>query len=238
MPKLIRKLESPCLSARRIAEYSVDAVPADSLSRREMLLALPAMGTLGGCSGSEPEAAAFQPLFDGSGLTGWQGDDSLWLVEDGAIVGRSPGIDYNDFLATERSFGDFILRFQIHLLDHSGNSGVQFRSERVLGETEMIGYQADVGETYWASLYDESRRRETLAAPDEETLQRALRPNDWNDYEIYAQGPHIVLTLNGITTVDYTETDPGIPLAGRIALQIHSGPAMEVRFRDIEIREL
>lgn len=200
-------------------------------------MTLPALGVLG-CSGSQADSAEFQPLFDGSGLTGWQGDKSLWLVENGAIVGRSPGIDYNDFLATDRSFGDFILRFQIRLLDNSGNSGVQFRSERIPGETEMIGYQADVGPTYWASLYDESRRRETLAAPDDQTLQRALKPNDWNDYEIYAEGPHIVLKLNGIATVDYTETDAGIPLTGRIALQIHSGPPMEVRFRNIEIREL
>ena len=212
-------------------------MPVYSLSRRELLLALPAMGALG-CSGSEAEVPGFQPLFDGSGLAGWQGDESLWLVEDGAIVGRSPGIDYNDFLATERSYGDFILRFEIRLLHNSGNSGVQFRSERVPAETEMIGYQADIGPTYWASLYDESRRRETLAAPDEQVLKRALKPTDWNAYEVHAEGPHIVLKLNGVTTVDYTETDADIPLTGRIALQIHSGPPMEVRFRDIEIREL
>ena len=102
----------------------------------------------------------------------------------------------------------------------------------------MIGYQADVGPNYWASLYDESRRRQTLAAPDEVTLQRALKPNDWNEYEVHAQGPRIVLKLNGITTVDYQESDPAIPLNGRIALQIHSGPPMEVRFRNIQIREL
>ena len=207
------------------------------LTRRQLLLSLSAAGAFG-CADSGPEAPAFQPLFDGAGLAGWQGDESLWLVEDGLIVGRSPGIAYNDFLATEKSYGDFILQFEIHLLDNSGNSGVQFRSERVPGETEMIGYQADVGPTYWASLYDESRRRETLAAPDEETLERALKPNDWNSYEIHAEGPHIVLKLNGITTVDYTETDAAIPLTGRIALQVHSGPPLEVRFRNLRIREL
>lgn len=207
------------------------------LSRRELLLSVSGLGLLG-CSTGSVDEPSFQPLFDGEALTGWQGDESLWLVEDGAIVGRSPGIDYNDFLATERSYGDFILRFEIWLLDNSGNSGVQFRSERVPGETEMIGYQADVGPTYWASLYDESRRRKTLAAPDEETLERALKPNDWNEYEIHAEGQRIVLKLNGVTTVDYTETDAAIPLAGRIALQIHSGPPMEVRFRDIQIRDL
>lgn len=208
-----------------------------SPSRRELLLYLGALGSLR-CSPEQAADNGFRPLFDGAGLSGWDGDESLWLVEDGMIVGRSPGIEHNDFLATEKSYGDFILRFQIHLLDNSGNSGVQFRSERVPGDTEMIGYQADVGPQYWASLYDESRRRKTLAAPDEATLQRALKANDWNDYEIHAQGTHIALKLNGIATVDYQETDPDIPLSGRLALQIHSGPAMEVRFRDIQIREL
>lgn len=207
------------------------------LSRRDLLFSVSGL-SLPGCSTPAIDEPGFEPLFDGAGLIGWQGDESLWIVEDGAIVGRSPGIDYNDFLATERSYGDFILRFEIWLLDNSGNSGVQFRSERVPGETEMIGYQADVGPTYWASLYDESRRRKTLAAPEEETLKRALKPNEWNAYEIHAEGPRIALKLNGVTTVDYTETDAAIPLTGRIALQIHSGPPMEVRFRGIQIREL
>jgi hypothetical protein len=207
------------------------------LSRREFLLYLATMGSLG-CSRDSAEDPAFRSLFDGVSLAGWEGDESLWKVENGAIVGRSPGIEYNDFLATEQSYGDFVLRFQIHLLDNSGNSGVQFRSEPAPVGTEMIGYQADVGPQYWASLYDETRRRETLAAPDEATLRRALQPGEWNDYEVHAEGPWIILKLNGITTVDYTEANPDIPLTGRIALQIHSGPPMEVRFRDVQIREL
>lgn len=210
---------------------------SNSRSRRDLLLCLTALGSLN-CSRDAADDPGFRPLFDGVSLAGWEGDESLWEIENGALAGRSPGIEYNDFLATEQSYGDFVLRFQIHLLNNSGNSGVQFRSERLPGETEMIGYQADVGPQYWASLYDESRRRQTLAAPDEATLQRALKPNDWNEYEAHAQGPRIILKLNGITTVDYLETDPDIPLTGHIALQIHSGPPMEVRFRDIQIREL
>jgi hypothetical protein len=187
---------------------------------------------------SESVENGFAPLFDGASLAGWEGDPNLWLVEDGMLIGRSPGIGYNDFLATEEPYGDFILRLQIQLVGNVGNGGIQFRSERVDGDTEMIGYQADVGPDYWGSLYDESRRRVTLAQPDEETLQRALKPNDWNDYEIRAEGQHITLKLNGVTTVDYVETDPSIPLTGHIAVQIHSGPPMETRYRNIRIQDL
>jgi hypothetical protein len=115
---------------------------------------------------------------------------------------------------------------------------VQFRSERMTGSMEMIGYQADIGDTYWGSLYDESRRRKTLVQPDAALLERVLRPDDWNDYEVMARGSHIQLKLNGETTVDYEETEPGIPASGLIAVQVHSGPALEIRFKDIEIQRL
>jgi hypothetical protein len=180
----------------------------------------------------------FTPLFNGQSLAGWEGDPLLWVVEDGMLIGRSPGISYNDFLATQKSFSNFILRFQVQLVENKGNSGVQFRSERVTGSMEMIGYQADVGPEYWGNLYDESRRKTNLAAVDPKVLKKALKPTDWNDYEVHAEGPHVVLKINGATTVDYTEADSSVQPTGRIAVQIHSGPAMEVRFRDIRMKEL
>ena len=179
----------------------------------------------------------FTPLFNGKDLTGWEGDPFLWKVEEGMLIGRSPGIAYNDFLTSTKEYGDFVLRFQIHLLDNVGNSGVQIRSQRAPGSMEMIGYQADVGPTWWGSLYDESRRRVTLAAPSESTVQRALKPDDWNDYEVEAIGKRVVLKLNGTVTVDYTEEDETLAQSGLIGLQVHSGPALEVRFREIRIQE-
>ncbi len=180
----------------------------------------------------------FEPIFNGKDLTGWEGDPFIWKVEDGDLVGKHPGIPYNDFLASEKSYSDFILRFQIHLVNHSGNSGMQIRSQRIKGSMEMIGYQADVGQTYWGSLYDESRRRVVLQQADEKVVERALKVDDWNDYEVHAEGKRIVLKLNGITTVDYTEEDDSIPLEGRLATQVHSGPPIESRFRDIRIKTI
>ena len=159
-------------------------------------------------------------------------------MEDGVLVGRSPGIDYNDFLGTEKTYGNFVLRFKIHLLNNDGNTGVQFRSKREEGSTEMIGYQADAGPTWWGNLYDESRRRINLVEPDPAVIDRILKPNDWNDYEVYANEDHIRLSINGETTVDYHEEDASIARDGMIAPQVHSGPPLEVRFKDIRIKEL
>jgi 3-keto-disaccharide hydrolase len=207
-----------------------------SLSRRHFLQVSTA--AIAGSSLALAAEEGFTPLFNGQNLDGWQGDPLLWVVEDGMLAGRSPQIPYNDFLATEKSFSNFILRLQVQLVDNKGNSGVQFRSQRIPGAMEMIGYQADMGEGYWGNLYDESRRKKNLAEVDPKVLKKVLKPTDWNEYEIQAEGPHIVLKINGATTVDYTESDTSLDQNGRIAVQLHAGPAFEVRFKDIRIKEL
>lgn len=207
----------------------------DTLNRRAFLAAVAAGMAFPAADAAED---GFEPLFNGKDLDGWEGDPFLWKVEDGMVVGRSPGISYNDFLTTTEEYSDFILRFQIQLVDNVGNSGVQIRSRRVPGSMEMIGYQVDVGPSWWGSLYDESRRRVTLAAPSEATIKKALKPTDWNDYEVQASGKHIVLKLNGVVTVDYAEEDESIEQTGLIGLQVHSGPPLEARFRNIRIKQL
>jgi len=115
---------------------------------------------------------------------------------------------------------------------------VQFRSKRVPNHFEVSGFQADMGQKYWGCLYDESRRRKVLAGPDAAKLAQAVKPDDWNQYVIRCQGPHIQLWLNGVKTVDYTEADPKIDATGVIGLQIHGGGPSEAWYKDISITEL
>ena len=199
------------------------------------LLVLIATGTAD--EPDRPESnGAFKSLFDGKSLSGWQGNTDLWKAENGRIVGNSPGIKHNDFLATSRKFRDFELRLEFKLHGGVGNSGVQFRSKRDSKSTAMIGFQADIGQRYWGCLYDEHRRNRILAqAP--EALAEHLVKDGWNKYVIRAKGRHIEQFINGFQTVDYTEADDSIDHSGVIALQIHSGPAMRVEFRRIMIRE-
>lgn len=185
-----------------------------------------------------PEEEGFRPLFNGVSLDGWEVDTAgLWSVRHGMIVGRHEGLRYSDFLRTRRSFGDFELRLQFRLVGGAGNSGVQFRSEPAAIPHEVSGYQADIGQQYWGCLYDESRRKRVLAQAPAEAL-RGLDKNGWNEYTIRAEGARITLRLNGRVTVDYEEKEPGIRRDGFIALQVHSGPGIEVHFRDVRIREL
>jgi Domain of Unknown Function (DUF1080) len=182
-------------------------------------------------------------LFDGRTLQGWEGDTKkMWRVDEGAIVGGSlvETVPRNDFLCTTREYGNFVLRLKVKLIG-SGfvNGGVQFRSQRLKDPAhEMIGYQADIGEKYWGSLYDESRRNTILAGPDASAMQQLVKRDDWNDYEIRAEGRRIRLVLNGRQTVDYTEADESIPQSGLIGLQIHGGGKAQVYYKDITIQEL
>jgi hypothetical protein len=184
------------------------------------------------------------PLFDGKTFTGWEGDTgTVWRIEDGALVAGSleRKQEKNNFLATEKKYGDFELTLKWKLEGTEGfvNGGVQFRTVRIPDHHEVSGYQADLGKGYDGALYDESRRKKMLAQPTPEVLAKAQKPlGEWNDYRIRAEGPRIQIWLNGVQTVDYTETEPRIDLTGIIAVQIHGNATSIVRYKDLMIEEL
>jgi hypothetical protein len=182
-------------------------------------------------------------IFDGQSLAGWEGDPHWWRISNGMIVGGSltEKVPKNVFLATRRSYQNFELKLLIKVTGTGSfvNSGVQFRSIRMPDSSEMIGYQADAGESWWGKLYDESRRKKTIAEPvNAAAVAAAVRKNDWNEYRIRAEGSHIQTWLNGVLAVDYIEQEPGIPQDGLIGLQTHSGGPVLVQFKDITIDEL
>ena len=182
-------------------------------------------------------------LFDGKTFTGWEGDTAkTWHIADGALVGGSLAekVPHNEFLATTKSYTNFDLRLKFKLVGSEGmvNGGVQFRSQRIPNHFEMTGFQADLGEGYYGSLYDESRRNKVLAAADKEVIAKTLKLGEWNEYRIRCEGPHIQLWVNGVQTVDYTEADEKIAPQGYIAVQIHGGGKAEASYKDIVIEEL
>jgi hypothetical protein len=108
----------------------------------------------------------------------------------------------------------------------------------------VSGYQADIGgesgqyQMVWGSLYDESRRNTMLVTADSKKLAEVLKPDGWNEYVIRCEGNRIQMWLNGLQTVDYTETDDSIASTGIIGLQVHGGPPSEAWYKDITIKEI
>ncbi|CAN5726602.1 DUF1080 domain-containing protein [soil metagenome] len=182
-------------------------------------------------------------LFDGKTFNGWEGDTtSVWHIVNGALVGGdlTKTLPHNEFLATKESFGDFELTLEFKLTGTGFvNAGVQFHSKRLQNPPyEMEGYQADLGDGFWASLYDESRRDVTIVKPDSTLIKKILKPNSWNSYSIKCIGRRIIIRLNNVQTVDFTEPDTTITHNGHIALQVHGGGKIMASYRKIIITKL
>ncbi|NQT53245.1 DUF1080 domain-containing protein [bacterium] len=179
----------------------------------------------------------FTPLFDGKTLTGLKGDPELWKVEDGMVVGTTDtkAIKHNTFLATEKSYKNFVLRIKFKL--RNGNSGVQVRSKS-FPDHVVRGYQPDIAQARYTGILYEEGGRGILADVKPAEVAKHLKKGDWNQYVITCNGPQIKLEINGFTTVDYTEKSDKGATEGIIALQLHVGAKMRVWFKDIEIKEL
>ncbi len=204
--------------------------------------------------------AGFKLLFDGTTFTGWDGDPAIWSVAGGAIVGKTTAekpIKGNTFAIWRGGQpADFELRVSWKI--EGGNSGIQYRS-RDFGNWVVGGYQADMdaGHGYTGILYEErgrgimALRGEKLVWGDkggkqvcaristEKAVRDAIKADGWNDYVIIADGARVIQKLNGVTTMDMIdEEEAKRAAAGILAFQVHAGPPMTVRFRDVKLREI
>ena len=134
-----------------------------------------------GCSNEKKEN--INQLFDGTTLTGWEGDSSIFRIEDNSIVGGhlKDSLFHNYYLCTEQKFKNFNLSLEVKLDSQyvTSNSGVLFRATRKKGSTDVAGYQADIGYIpkfvipwfsefdttnvpdiypFWGTLVDENRK--------------------------------------------------------------------------------
>ena len=189
----------------------------------------------------------FVSLFDGATLAGWHGDPKLWTVEEECLVGQTDGkIPDNQFLISDAEHANFVLRLEFKLHDHKGSSGVQFRSQE-LRDVEgkkvtpfvVKGNQADIAaERFMGVLYGEKTRGliQDVSPEVRAALEKSLRKNDWNRYEILADGAHIVQKINDVTTVDVQDAEG--EKRGVLALQLQRGYKMKVSFRNLMLKEL
>ena len=163
-------------------------------------------------------------LFDGSSLEGWNmiGDANWELADDGS-VGADSG---SGFLVTAASYGDFELRLEFWV-DESANSGIFIRCTDPGNVSPESSYEVNIYDTRPDQTY-RSGGIVNVAAP--ETVINT--GGQWNTYEISADGPRLMVTLNGTRTVDVEHSEFS---EGAIALQYGAGI---VKFRNVQIRRL
>ena len=192
---------------------------------------------------------------------------TYWKVEDGVIVADSMDGAKHDYvwLVSEREASDFVLRLKFQAFrGNPGNSGVQIRSRYDEAAGWLDGPQVDIhppGPWRTGMVWDETRGVQHWLFPavpkgdwvDESMAPPGMKffysddPTPWNEFEITAVGPRVKSILNGVVVTDYDGTgvlDDAMHRArqvgerGHLALQIHTGDRLRIRFKEIQIREL
>jgi 3-keto-disaccharide hydrolase len=214
---------------------------------------------------AKPDADGFITLFNGHDLAGWTGLAEYWSVRDGSISGhQTKDLSKQTFLVfSSLKVTDFELRLKYRFASPEGNSGIQFRSMVLDADAYRVGgYQADFDAElqYDGSLYDEAGvagDRGTLSDRGAKTtwdaenkrhidplgesssdLKKLIKPGDWNDVVLVANGNHVVYSINGHVMSELIDESPAALRKGVLALQLHVGYTMDVRFKDVRIKAL
>jgi hypothetical protein len=175
------------------------------------------------------------PLFNGKDLDGWvEYGREKWYVETDELVCESGQYREYGYLGTEQTFKDFDLSLEFKQ-ESNGNSGVFFRSS--IEGVKITGWQAEVAPPgkHTGGIY-ESYGRGWLIQPTA-ALDHVLRENEWNTLRIRCTGDEVTTWLNGIRMITLKDEKIG-QAEGQIALQIHDGGGIKVRWRNIVITPL
>ena len=167
----------------------------------------------------------WEKLFNGKNLTGWErlNGTAEYTIVNGEIVGTSKTNSPNTFLATTRTFGDFILEYEMKM-DTGLNSGVQIRSESNMdfNNGRVHGYQIECDDSpraWSAGIYDEARRGWLYPIEYNQAAKKSYKRAQWNKYRVEAIGNSIRTWLNDVPCANLVDE---MTPAGFIALQVHA----------------
>lgn len=174
-------------------------------------------------------------LFNGRDLSGWQVHGTeKWYVADGELICESGPDKQYGYLSTDKTYRDFELTLEF-LQASNGNSGVFFHCS--LTSTRISGWQAEVAPLghHTGGIY-ESYGRGWLIQPDS-TLEKVLKEGAWNTMKLRVVGGTVTTWLNGVQMISLTDEKIGQG-DGHIALQIHDGGGVKVRWRRLRLKTL
>ena len=178
---------------------------------------------------------AQESLFNGKNLDGWNiHGTELWYVENGLLICESGPDKGYGYLSTKKFYDDFDLTLEFKQ-EANGNSGVFIRS--TFEGTKVSGWQVEVAPpgNDTGGVY-ESYGREWLIKPDKEK-DKVLKMGKWNKMRIRVVGNLIQSWLNGTSMISLEDEMIGKG-KGSIALQIHDGGGIKVRWRNLIVNRL
>ncbi len=174
-------------------------------------------------------------LFNGKDLSGWKiyGTEK-WYVDKGELICESGPDKKYGYLATEKFYKNFDLSLEFKQ-EANGNSGVFFRS--TIEGTKVSGWQVEVAPPNHdtGGIYESYGRNWLVQIPDEK--ENILKPEQWNTLRIRVEGDHVQTYLNGTEMVDLHDEKIGKG-DGSVALQIHDGGGIKVRWKNLKLKPL
>jgi len=179
--------------------------------------------------------SSYTSLFNGRDLSGWKiHGTEKWYVENGALVCESGSDKKYGYLVTEKTYKDFALMLEFKQ-EANGNSGVFFRSS--VDGTKISGWQVEVAppDHDTGGIYESYGRGWLAKIPEDK--EDILQMGQWNKLKIIAKGDQVRTFLNGTKMVSLDDEKIGAA-TGSIALQIHDGGGIKVRWKNIKIKEL
>jgi len=197
-----------------------------------LLFGILAIGFFAACSGSKKTQTNGISLFNGKDLSGWEiYGTERWYVENGELVCESGPDKQYGYLGTKQKFKDFDLTLEFKQ-EANGNSGVFFRSS--IEGTKITGWQAEVAPLgqHSGGIY-ESYGRGWLIQPGAEQ-EKALKTGQWNTMRVRVVGDEVTTWLNGTQMITLKDAKIGAA-TGQIALQIHDGGGIKVRWRNLRV---
>lgn len=174
-------------------------------------------------------------LFNGTNLTGWKiyGTEK-WYVKDNLLICESGPDKGYGYLATEKFYDNFILTLEFNQ-ESDGNSGVFFRSN--IEGTKISGWQVEVAPpgSHSGGIYESYGRGWLIQPPSE--YDDVVVLNQWNFMKIKVFNNEVTTWINGIKMININDDKIGKGV-GSIALQIHDGGNIRVKWKNINIEML
>ena len=177
----------------------------------------------------------WKSLFNGKDLSGWNiHGTEKWYIDKGELVCESGPDERYGYLSTKDTYSDFELMLEFKQ-ESNGNSGVFFRSS--IEGVRISGWQVEVAPpgSDTGGLYESYGRGWLMKVPDDK--EDILQMGEWNSLKIRVVGDNVTTWLNGQKMIDFTDEKMG-QATGSIALQIHSGGGIKVRWRNLQIRTM
>jgi hypothetical protein len=180
----------------------------------------------------------FTPLFNGKDLTHFKAVESkeFWRVEDGVLIGENNAAKKENYLWTEKEYGDFVLEFDARwkgTTDRGVDTGVEMRKPKIQLQLGISGsLLVDMTGCFYTGgkpAYPEAgqaKERKSLLKPE----------GEWNTFRIQAKGDTFTCWINGQKASEYT--DAKFSGAAPLGFQVHGGVVMKCEYRNLKIAEL